>query len=341
MDQSNYLVILKNFQDYLLQKTILRGIVDIRDIRIRKLSDMVSKSPELGKYVRADRWVLDTTGTNLLGILQYKHIDSTRTFSNDIREMHHVLGIEAARSAIYNEIYDVMEFSNCYIDSHHLSVLADRMTLKPSLVAIFRSGILNDDIGPVAKATFEVHTEEILSAARHGELDPMRGVSANVMVGQRGYFGTGAFQVTQLPWYVCVCGFNRSQTSFQILLDVSALPRRSCSSSINGNYKEDNESKKTESQMAKRIRTQTIAHAQQAQARNDVHSEVELLCNRQSPQKSPQLLVEDLVPMATDTLDFGFDTATDMDIDFDAVASASAMSMSHDGGGMGDYELDF
>jgi DNA-directed RNA polymerase II subunit RPB1 len=34
-----------------------------------------------------------------------------------------------------------------------------------------------------------------LKAARHGELDIMRGVSANVMCGQQGYFGTSAFQI--------------------------------------------------------------------------------------------------------------------------------------------------
>jgi len=34
-----------------------------------------------------------------------------------------------------------------------------------------------------------------LRAARHAELDPMSGVSSNIMCGQEGYFGTGAFQV--------------------------------------------------------------------------------------------------------------------------------------------------
>jgi DNA-directed RNA polymerase II subunit RPB1 len=34
-----------------------------------------------------------------------------------------------------------------------------------------------------------------LKAARHGELDIMRGISANVMCGQEGYFGTSLFQV--------------------------------------------------------------------------------------------------------------------------------------------------
>ena len=34
-----------------------------------------------------------------------------------------------------------------------------------------------------------------LKAARHAELDEMRGISANVMCGQEGNFGTGAFQL--------------------------------------------------------------------------------------------------------------------------------------------------
>ena len=63
------------------------------------------------------------------------------------------------------------------------------------MVSIFRHGINNDNIGPIAKASFEETPEMFLKAARHGELDIMRGVSANVMCGQEGYFGTGAFQV--------------------------------------------------------------------------------------------------------------------------------------------------
>jgi DNA-directed RNA polymerase II subunit RPB1 len=55
--------------------------------------------------------------------------------------------------------------------------------------------LFSDDIGPIAKATFEVHTEVLLDAARFGEADNMRGVSANVMCGQPGYYGTNAFQL--------------------------------------------------------------------------------------------------------------------------------------------------
>jgi DNA-directed RNA polymerase II subunit RPB1 len=54
---------------------------------------------------------------------------------------------------------------------------------------------LNDDIGTIAKATFEVHTEVFLNASRHADIDYMRGVSANVMTGQPGYYGTNSFNI--------------------------------------------------------------------------------------------------------------------------------------------------
>tara|TARA_B110000211_G_C13770578_1_gene417331 strand:- start:197 stop:634 length:438 start_codon:yes stop_codon:yes gene_type:complete len=74
-------------------------------------------------------------------------------------------------------------------------MLADRMCCNDKMVSIFRHGINNDDVGPIAKASFEETPEMFLKAARHGELDAMRGVSANIMCGQEGYYGTSAFKL--------------------------------------------------------------------------------------------------------------------------------------------------
>jgi DNA-directed RNA polymerase II subunit RPB1 len=40
-----------------------------------------------------------------------------------------------------------------------------------------------------------MHTEMFLDASRHGDFDQMRGVSANVMCGQPGYYGTNSFSL--------------------------------------------------------------------------------------------------------------------------------------------------
>ena len=69
------------------------------------------------------------------------------------------------------------------------------MTYSHKMISIFRHGINNDDIGPVAKASFEETPEMFMKAAKHAELDDMMGISANVMCGQLGSFGTNAFDV--------------------------------------------------------------------------------------------------------------------------------------------------
>ena len=74
-------------------------------------------------------------------------------------------------------------------------MLADRMTCNDKMVSIFRHGINNDNIGPIAKASFEETPEQFLKAAKHGELDIMKGVSANIMCGQEGFYGTSSFKV--------------------------------------------------------------------------------------------------------------------------------------------------
>jgi DNA-directed RNA polymerase II subunit RPB1 len=192
-DQSDDIYLLKNFQDQLLNNIVLRGVSSIKNCLVRKLQNNLVK--EDGKFVKKELYVLDTTGSNLMETLALDFIDFRRTHSNDIREIFDVLGIEAARQSIYNELNEVMEFSGVYINHHHSSLLCDRMTCNKDLVSIFRSGLLNDNIGPLAKATFEVHTEVLLKAARHADIDHMRGVSANVLTGQYGCYGTSAFQL--------------------------------------------------------------------------------------------------------------------------------------------------
>ena len=193
LDQSDQIYILKNFQEQLLQNVVLRGIKGINKVILRKILDNMVENN--GLYKKQEIWVLDTIGTNLLDVLGLDYIDNTRSFSNDIVEIYNVLGIEAARQIIYNELVDVVEFDGTYINYHNYSVLVDRMTFTHKLISIFRHGINNDNIGPIAKASFEETPEMFLKAARHAELDTLRGVSANVMCGQEGFFGTSAFQV--------------------------------------------------------------------------------------------------------------------------------------------------
>ena len=51
-------------------------------------------------------------------------------------------------------------------------------------MTVDRYGINKNNIGPLAKASFEQTEDIMLRAALFGELDPITGVSANIMTGQ-------------------------------------------------------------------------------------------------------------------------------------------------------------
>ena len=201
LDESDHVRVLTDFQTKMLDNLVLRGVPGISQVTTREILDDVFLENDVYKTKKIH--VLDTAGSNLLELLGLDDIDVTRTYSNDICEVHSVLGVEAARHIILQELVEVMSFDGKYINYHHFNLLCDRMTCRDEMVAFVRHGINSDDIGPIAKASFEETPKIFLKAAEHGELDTMRGVSANVMCGQEGFFGTAAFHV---------------------LLDMSALP---------------------------------------------------------------------------------------------------------------------
>ena len=192
LDQEDYIHRLKAIQDKLLNNVVLRGIANIPKILLRNIPNTMRMSED--GYKPETIWVLDTVGTNFKGVLQENDINVNNCYSNDIQEVYRVLGIEAARNCIYEEVTEAFQ-GTTYINHHHIAMLCDRMCATKKMVSIFRHGINNDDIGPIAKASFEETPEMFLKAARHAELDLMTGISSNVMCGQEGYFGTNSFRL--------------------------------------------------------------------------------------------------------------------------------------------------
>ena len=193
LDQTDKIYILHAIQENMLDNIIIKGIKDISKVHLRKQQNSVKKVD--GEYIQEETWVIDTDGSNMLDILALDYIDPSNTTSNHIQQVHKILGMEAARQTILNEITEVLEFGGDYVNYHHLEMLCDRMTYSTELISIFRHGINSDNIGPLAKASFEETPEMFLRAARHAEVDNMRGISANVMMGQQGYYGTNASQI--------------------------------------------------------------------------------------------------------------------------------------------------
>ena len=110
-----------------------------------------------------------------------------------INEINEVLGIEAARYALYIELKEILQ--DTYVNYRHISLLIDTMTNKGNLMSIDRHGINRADIGPLAKSSFEETTDMLVKASIFGEYDKINGVSANIMLGQLAPCGTGDSEV--------------------------------------------------------------------------------------------------------------------------------------------------
>jgi DNA-directed RNA polymerase beta' subunit len=108
--------------------------------------------------------------------------------------MYNCFGIEVARNSLIEEFSEVLE-STGSINHRHITILVDNMTSKGMLIPIDRHGVKKNDIGPLSRATFEETVDQLMKAAAFGEEDTMRGVSANIMMGQIAPCGTGVMDV--------------------------------------------------------------------------------------------------------------------------------------------------
>lgn len=122
-------------------------------------------------------------GYGLLDVMTTEGIIGTRTTSNHVMEVQNVLGIEAARTAIINEIDNVMSSHGMGIDNRHIQLLSDSMTFKGEVLGITRFGIAKMKDSVLMLASFEKTTDHLFNAAFHAKKDAIEGVSDSIIMG--------------------------------------------------------------------------------------------------------------------------------------------------------------
>ena len=140
---------------------------------------------------RGEEFIIVTAGTNLKKILELEFVDETRTVSNDVYEATEVLGIEAGRQVIINEIFKVIDSQGLNIDKRHIMLVADTMCTSGQIRGITRYGVVSDKSSVLARASFETPINHIIEAALVGEVDRLTSVVENVMINQPIPIGTG------------------------------------------------------------------------------------------------------------------------------------------------------
>ena len=193
---------LRFIEDKLLD-TILTGVEGIGRVFLREVGDELIYDEKVGGYTPQKQYVLDAEGTNLLDLATKDGVDPYRTFSNDVHEILEVFGIETVRVALYEEFTDVFKSGGEAVNYHHMITLVDTMTYLGRIMEANRFGMSKGENGVLARSSFEETSKILFNAALSADYDNMKGVSANIMFGQKPPCGTGLVDIlideTKLP----------------------------------------------------------------------------------------------------------------------------------------------
>jgi len=140
---------------------------------------------------RGEEYIVLTAGTNLKDVLSLNEVDTTRTVSNDLYETFEVLGIEATRQLIIDEVYKVIESQGLNVNIRHIMLVADIMCANGQVKGITRYGVVSEKASVLARASFETPIKHLINAALEGEVDHLSSVVENVMINQPVPLGTG------------------------------------------------------------------------------------------------------------------------------------------------------
>lgn len=149
------------------------------------------KRAVISKPENGDGHILCIEGTDLLAVMNAVGVDHRRTTTNHVIETERVLGIEAARKVIMQEISKTYDVYGIDVDDRHLNLLASTMTYKGKVLGITRFGISKMKDSVLMLASFEKTTDHLFNAAVHGRVDKIEGVSECIIMGIPMPVGTG------------------------------------------------------------------------------------------------------------------------------------------------------
>ena len=112
---------LKKFQNKLLNSIVIRGMPGIKAVTFR--NDKQYVEIKNGKYEQVEQFVLDTDGSNFIKVLNHPVVDGTKLYSTNVWDVYEVLGIEATRAVLFNEINGL--FESVGVNYRHLCLLCD------------------------------------------------------------------------------------------------------------------------------------------------------------------------------------------------------------------------
>lgn len=174
-----------NYIDIYLREVVLEKLLEVTLTGINGIN---------GYYIQKDlqgKWYIDTVGNNYMQLLGNRCFDFATVMSNNMWDIYHCLGIEAARQFLLEELTMLVSSDGSFINPCHIMLLSDIMTRHGTIVSISRYGMKKESVSLLCRSSFEESVENFLNAGFNSEVDHIKGVSASIICGKRSQMGTG------------------------------------------------------------------------------------------------------------------------------------------------------
>jgi hypothetical protein len=160
-----------------IRYTQLFGMTGIKDIRYIKNT---KTDPQT--------WFIETKGINFNNQLVFDNVCSDTVEPSNIWHIHSVLGIEAMRQYMINQIGNMLG----NINYCQYLLLIDQMTFGGSASAVTRHTVMADgaNAGPISGCCFEQPYKVLLNGAQNAIVDNCASVSASIVIGENAKIGT-------------------------------------------------------------------------------------------------------------------------------------------------------
>ncbi len=167
--------------------------------KVRKLFEKISNTlikgiKGISKAVILEEegeFIIRAKGSNIRDVIKNKYVDPSRIYTNNIKEIEAIYGIEAARNAIVKEVKDVLDMQGLTVNIRHIMLLADVMCSEGIILKVGRHGLAGRKRSVLARAAFEETIQHLTRAPVIGEEDPLIGTTENIIAGKTVPVGTG------------------------------------------------------------------------------------------------------------------------------------------------------
>jgi len=183
----------------IIVNTHMKSLKDVRAVTVKITKSIVNGIEGAGRAMvvqgKDGEFYIEAAGSNIEAVMQVEGVEPGKIYTNDLFAMYRVLGIEAARNTLVLELKKTLEEQDISVNDRHIALIADAMTASGTIQSIGRHGLVGKKESIFARAAFEETVKHLINAAAFGEVDRMRGVTENILVGKQIPLGTGSVKL--------------------------------------------------------------------------------------------------------------------------------------------------